>query len=121
MPAKVLKNPKLREKFKVGQTVHLPREVWTRLTSKMVNLRKVEHRVESVGDTVVNRPQKKLCRFAMTLGEGTTAHMRGIVIWEEWMLEKISVVEDKSGQTDFAERQDEAAKSEVITEDEQGR
>jgi len=53
MTAKVLRNPALRTKFKVGDVVHIPRSVWPRLTNKMINLPRVEQVVTEVGDRII--------------------------------------------------------------------
>lgn len=99
MTAKTLKNPALREKFHVGDIVHLPREVWTKCTNKMVNLPRVEHIVMIVGDRIIHYGKNHLCRFAIELGEGTSSSFKGAVVWEEWMLEKI-VILSKGGNVD---------------------
>ena len=91
MTAKGLKDPALRSKFRVGDRVVLPREVWHKLTVKACNLPRVEHVVASAGDTIVQHGKNRLCRFAITLGEGTTTLMTQTVIWEEWMLQRITV------------------------------
>jgi len=100
MTPKVLRNPALRTKFQVGGWVHLPRNVWGRLTSKMINLPRVEHQIESVGPTIITNGKNRLCRFAITLGSGTTNMMKGKVIWEEWMLEQIRPVEKSPSEGD---------------------
>lgn len=92
MTAKALRNPALRTKFNVGDTVHLPRSVWTKLTNKMINLPRVEQVVAEVGDRIIEHGKNRLCRFAIVTGPGTTAHMSGRTVWEEWMLERIEVV-----------------------------
>jgi hypothetical protein len=91
MIAKALKNPALREKFHVGDIVRLPRQIWGNFTSKLspISLIKLDHKVVEAGDRVIEHGKNRLCRFAIVLGEGTTALFNGQVIWEEWMLEKI--------------------------------
>jgi len=85
MTAKALKNPALREKFHVGDTVRLPHNVWTTCSNKLVNFVKVDQTIVEVGDKIIHHGKNRLCRFSITLGEG-------YVIWEEWMLEKIEVL-----------------------------
>ncbi len=92
MKSKALKNESLRTKFTVGARVHLPRNVWTRCTSKLINHSLVEHEVVEVGDRVIEHHGNKLCRFAIVLGKGSTVMFEGLAIWEEWMLEKITVL-----------------------------
>lgn len=96
MTAKTLRNPALRTKFKVGDTVHIPRSVWLHLMAKLINLPRVEQVVSEVGDRIIEHGKNRLCRFAIATGEGTTTAMKDRVIWEEWMLEKIEVVEPPS-------------------------
>lgn len=93
MIAKVLRNPALRTKFKVGDVVRLPRSVWTRLTNKMMNIPVAEQILTEVGDRIVEHGKNRLCRFAIVTGAGTSSLMSQKVIWEEWMLERIEVVD----------------------------
>ena len=92
MTAKALRNSLLRTKFKVGDMVTLPRTIWSRLTSKMINFDRVEVEVAEVGDTIIEHGKNRLCRFAIKLGHGTTSLFSDKVVWEEWMLDRITVL-----------------------------
>ena len=92
MTAKALRNPALRTKFKVGDMVTLPRTVWSRLISKMINFDRVDVEVSEVGDTIIEHGKNRLCRFAIKLGHGTNSLFSGKVVWEEWILDRITVL-----------------------------
>lgn len=79
--AKTLNNPSLREKFKVGQVVGIPKRVAQRHSSNLQAIRPVLGKVTGVGDRQVG----KHFRFAIDVSwQGGTAE-----IWEEWQLELV--------------------------------
>ena len=92
MMPKQLKNLDLYTKFEVGQYVKLPHCVWTKCTNKMIGLPLVRHEIVAVGPTMIEHGKNRLCRYAITLGQGTSSLFVGKVIWEEWMLEKAEIV-----------------------------
>lgn len=79
---KSLKNPELRDKFKAGDIVDIPRRIAYRYTSKLGVLRPpILGRVVSMGDRMMG----KHYRFAVDI-----CYIRGrIEVWEEWQLEEI--------------------------------
>jgi hypothetical protein len=98
MIAKELRNPALRTKFQVGDVVRLPDLVWQKFAKPhkmgLPVLKNVSGKVTHVGDRIIEKPKpnslavNRLCRFAVVID---TSHVGVIVIWEEWMLEKVSV------------------------------
>ncbi len=92
MTAKALRNPALRTKFKVGDLVFVPRNVWCQLSSKMINISRVEVEVTEVGDRIIKNGKNRRCRFGIKLGHGSTSFFSGVIVWEEWMLERITVL-----------------------------
>ena len=90
MIAKTLKNPALRDKFKVGDIVRLPRVMWSRITDQQPPSFSISRIVMEVGDAMITHGKNRLCRFAIVLGDGSL--ITGPVVWEEWMLEKIEVL-----------------------------
>lgn len=86
MTAKALRNPALRTKFKVGDVAKFPKEVWSKLTPKMVMHTHVSGTVLAIGDKIIERGKNKLCRFAVILD---SPELGKVEVWEEWMLDKL--------------------------------
>ena len=79
---KSLKNPELRDKFKAGDLVVLPRRIVYSHSAKVVSLRTpILGRVLSTG----NRMMGKHYRFAVDI----RFVMGTLEVWEEWHLEEI--------------------------------
>lgn len=96
MIAKTLRNPALRTKFKVGETYVFPRDVWTRLTRKTVNLEAVSGEVTAVGDKMIRLGKNRSCRFAVTFKTNHSTLFGDLVVWEEWMLEMLVLMYHKA-------------------------
>ena len=101
MIAKTLRNPARRTKFKVGATVKLPTSVWQHFVSPMrmayPKLPQVNGVVKEVSDRIITNKKpngngvNRHCRFAVVLN---SPQIGEAVVWEEWMLEKIEVVDN---------------------------
>lgn len=94
MTAKTLRNPALRTKFKVGDTFKFPKDVWTKLTKKMINLPSVGGTVIDVGDQIIQHGKNRLCRFTVTFRTDHELLFGDLVIWEEWMLDRLVLMYD---------------------------
>jgi hypothetical protein len=94
MEAKKLRNPELLTKFKVGDRVKLPAQVWQRLTSKLAYppVSTVAADVAEVGPQVIEHGKNRLCRFGIRLLNATSVVAEDKIVWEEWMLTKIEII-----------------------------
>lgn len=98
MIPKTLRNPALRTKFKVGDTVQLPKSVWqhfvTPVQMRFPKLPTVTGVVKEVGDRMIETEKpngggvNRHCRFAVVLD---SRQIHEVTVWEEWMLEKVNV------------------------------
>lgn len=99
MTAKALRNPQLRTKFGVGDTVKLPTEVWQKFATphrmEFPDHKQVHGVVTEVGDRIIERAKpngggvNRLCRFAVVLD---SPQIGKAVVWEEWMLDRMVIM-----------------------------
>lgn len=88
---KRLQNPALREKFKIGDRVFIPREIADRFVKMIVtpNGTKFFGNIASLFDRQIG----KHYRFAIDVAfDSEYALRRPVEIWEEWMMERIVIV-----------------------------
>lgn len=99
MTAKALRNPALRTKFNVGDTVKLPTEVWQKFASPM-RMRYPDHKnvhgvVKEVGDRIIENRKpngggvNRHCKFSVVIDSPQVGE---IVVWEEWMLDRMVIM-----------------------------
>ncbi|MGV0949292.1 MAG: hypothetical protein ACOYB3_01375 [Azonexus sp.] len=99
MTAKTLRNPALRTKFNVGDTVKLPTEVWQHFVSPMrmarPKLPQVHGVVKEVSDRIImnKKPNgngvNRHCRFSVVMD---SPQLGEVVVWDEWMLERLVIM-----------------------------
>lgn len=96
MIAKTLRNPALRTKFKVGEIVKIPKDVWQHFVAPVrmatPDLGQVHGVVKDVSDRIIEtkKPNGKgvnrHCKFAISMD---SPQIGEVVVWEEWMLERL--------------------------------